>query len=176
MKKLLNIRVYALVIAALATSAACSQDLGMNTKTKNAPLAFNTTTATDNNAIAVDEINRKALRDFYRSYGEVTDARWTKTDNGYAVKFKKDGMSTVVFYTGRGAVDCIINYYSGEKLPENVRAIVRTTFYDYTISQVAEVHKNGVVAHVIKIEDKKTIKTIKVINGEYEVTEELTKR
>lgn len=126
--------------------------------------------------VVYNEISTKVLRNFYKTYGDIDDAKWYKTTEGYAVSFKKDGMNTSIFYTHRGTFDSRINYYTEEKLPLHVRALVKSNFPDHAISHVTEVHKNDVVAHLVKIQDKKTVKTVKVIEGEWEVIEDVIKR
>lgn len=122
-----------------------------------------------------NEISAKAQRNFLKNYKDATGAEWKKVSTGFVVTFKQQDTKTSVFYTRNGIVDCTINYYSADKLPENVRHLVKTNFYDYEIGFVTEVNKNGITSYLVKIEDSTSIKTVKVIGGEWEVVEELRK-
>ena len=79
------------------------------------------------------------------------------------------------FYTRNGLVHCTINYYNEDKLPASVRHLVKSNFYDFNITFVIEVNKNDVTSYLVRIEDKTRIKTVKVIDGEWEMMEELVK-
>ncbi|GEM_PF-2336227 len=119
-----------------------------------------------------NEISARALKDFNKTYGEVSDAKWYSIKTGFVVCFTDNGIKTSVFYSRTGAVDSRILYYAEDKLPAGIRHLVKSNFYDYTISFVNEVHKDGVTAFLVKIRNNKTLKTVKVIGGEWEVIEE----
>ena len=84
-------------------------------------------------------------------------------------------MSTNVYYKTNGVVDYQINYYFEEQLPADVRHLVKTNFYDYSITQVSEVHRNNSIGYFVKVEDKTAIKTIRVVGEEWEVVEDMIK-
>ena len=58
-----------------------------------------------------------------------------------------------------------------------VRALVKTTYYDYTISHIDEIHltEQSNTIYLVLIEDDKTFKTIRVCDGEMEEIHELVK-
>jgi len=62
-------------------------------------------------------------------------------------------------------------------LPTEVRALVKKTYYDYTISHIDEVHhaEQPNTIYLVLIEDDKTLKTIRVCDGEMEEIHELSK-
>ena len=61
-------------------------------------------------------------------------------------------------------------------MPKDVRQLIKSNFYDYSITQVSEVQKDGSTGYFVKIEEKNSIKTIRVINEEWEVVESLVKK
>ena len=123
------------------------------------------------------DINKKVLKNFERKQKGHPDAKWFKSSAGLFVAFfTKDGIQTFVYYNQKGAFEFMIRYYKEEKLPTGVRDQVSSTYYDYNIYQVTEVTRNDKVAYALKIEDKTSWKTVKIIGGEMEVMEEYTKR
>ena len=92
------------------------------------------------------------------------------------VHFKDGKRSTNVYFSPKGAIDYRVNYYFEDELPREVRHTVKSNFYDYFITHVSEVHKGDFVCYFVKIEDKTSIKTVRVTDDEYEVIEELTKQ
>ena len=120
-------------------------------------------------------VNMKALKNFNKTFKGVDDANWFKTKEGFIAQFKKDGISTRVDYNRKGRFLAMIRYYGEDKLPKDVRHLVRSNYYDYKINLVIEVTCDNITAHLVKIEDEKSLKTIRVIDGEWDVYEDLKK-
>jgi len=123
-----------------------------------------------------NEISSKAVRNFMQDYKTVTDARWSELAHGYSVvNFTVDNIKTRMVYDKRGHCENIVRYYFEDKLPPAVRHLVKSTYYDFTIYHIIEPTINGVTSYLIQMEDSTTWKTIKVVDGEMEVVEELVK-
>jgi hypothetical protein len=60
-------------------------------------------------------------------------------------------------------------------LPEDVRELVKTNFFDYSIVTVSELKLNKVLSYFVKLEDPKSLKTVRVINGQLEIVEDYVK-
>jgi hypothetical protein len=123
-----------------------------------------------------NDINSRVLRSFYNTYGELPDAKWVKTKGGFAVSFKTNNINHTIHYQMNGVMYSRIRYYFEKQLPPQVRHLVRSNFYDYTITHVTEVYKDDITAFYVKVEDPSTIKTIKIVDEEWEVVEKLAKR
>lgn len=59
--------------------------------------------------------------------------------------------------------------YSEKELPKEVRALVKSTYYDYSIGWVKEVSQNQTVVYVVHIADGQNWKDLLVQDGEMEV-------
>ena len=100
-----------------------------------------------------------------------------RTPNGMtAAIFTSNGIRMFEYYDKNGDFEYSLHYYKEDKLPRDVRHVVRSRFYDFSIYQVTEVKRNNKIAYVIKLEDKAIWKTIKVVDGEIEEIDELIKR
>lgn len=164
------------IIAVMLLSPAYSQDVAMNNKTKEKPINIPGNNDQPGGINYVKEVNSKVLRSFYKTYGEIPDAKWSKTEIGFAVTFKKDGLLNNVFYKTNGAVEYKIKYYFEGQLPAEVRHLVKSNFYDYSVTLVSEVTKDNATGYFVKIENKSAIKTIRVIGEEYEIVEDMIKK
>jgi hypothetical protein len=123
-----------------------------------------------------NEINIRAQRNFMKEYKNVSDARWVIAANGLlAVYFTSAGITTRRYYSKEGIYVYMLRYYNEDKLHHNIRHLVKSTYYDFNIFHVTEVCKNGSVAFLIEIHDKKSWKTIKVEDNEMEVVDEFAK-
>ena len=174
MKKIINYRFLPLILGITFTVMSSAQEASADVKPTKETITY-ISPDEFSPAIPSTEIKKSVLKDFKRTYGNIQSARWFKTSNGYGVSFQQAGISTRVFYTGNGAVDARIKYYFEDGLPSHVRSVVGANFYDYSISHVAEVQKGDVTAYVIKIQNSKYVKSVKVIDGEWELIESLVK-
>ena len=121
-------------------------------------------------------INVNALRNFIREYENVSNAKWFESSNGFFVAyFIREDIRTWVFYNKKGDYVRMIRSYNEEKLPADVRHLVKSTYYDFSIYYVTEINSDMKTAYHVKMADKTSWKTIKVVDGEMEVTEEYVK-
>ncbi|WP_207510532.1 hypothetical protein [Longitalea luteola] len=117
-----------------------------------------------------------AVTNFITAFPNATNAGWTRLRNGESlVHFFSDDIETKVFYNRKGKHIATIRYYDEYTLPAEVRHLVKSAYYDFTIFLVIEVTINNQTAYLVKIEDNTRIKTVRVLAGEMDVLEELEK-
>ncbi|HEX5654051.1 MAG TPA: hypothetical protein VFX58_13310 [Chitinophagaceae bacterium] len=174
MKKIFNQRFATGLVAITVSLLSQAQDLAIQTKFKVQP-ASSASYESNKAPLSLSQVNARVLRHFNRHYSEVSAPRWFKTEKGFAVRFEKGPINSTVFYTSQGYVNSQINYYTEDQLPAAVRHLVKSNFYDYAITHVTEVIKDDVVSRLVKIAKGNLLKTIKVIDGEWEIMEEFEK-
>jgi hypothetical protein len=128
--------------------------------------------------IEMDSINAKALKNFIKINPGVSGEKWVRTRFGFSVKFILNGIHTTILYNNKGNWFGTLRNYTEEKLPVKVRDIVKRWYYDYSIFYVDEVEtldSGGFPTYIIHIENKTTLKLIRVCNGEMEVWKEYVK-
>jgi hypothetical protein len=54
-------------------------------------------------------------------------------------------------------------------MPFDVRDVVKSAYYDYSIMVVYEITHSNNLTYILKIQDSKRIKTLRVSNGSLEV-------
>jgi hypothetical protein len=119
---------------------------------------------------------KKAVKSFTRDYKNITNAKWLRLNHGFSVVyFTVDSINTRLLYNKKGYCENIIRYYFENRLPPAIRHLVKTTYYDFSIYHIIEPTINGVTSYLIQMEGKTSWKTIKVVDGEMEVLEELLK-
>ena len=117
-------------------------------------------------------INARALKDFTKSFKNADNVNWFEMKDGFVAKFKNDGVETKAFYDHKGRWSATIRTYGEDKLPQDVRKLVKSTYYDYSIYIVNEVTVGDKTAFLVQIQDEKTLKTIRVVDGEMDVYED----
>ena len=125
----------------------------------------------------VDEtdVHINAVRDFSKNFKNATSVKWVKSENGSSVYFVSDGVKMRSSYNAKGRKEYTLKYYDESKLPTEIRRLVRSTYYDYTIVIATEVVRNEHVSYLVKMENANEFLTVKVNDGELSVFEKTTK-
>ena len=125
-----------------------------------------------------EEISPKALKSFAKMYKNVSAEKWSKISNGFSASFLTDGKKETVFFSSKGSWYGSVTSYTEDKLPEDVRNIVKSKYFDYSIffvEEVETVESNGVPTYLIHLEDKHNIKLVRVSDGDMEAWKEYVK-
>src|SRR5215217_82543 len=92
------------------------------------------------NAPTVDE---RVSKNFSKAFTGITNVNWGETNNGYVVRFTKDGILNDAFLTKKGNCHTTVRYYTEKQLPEAVCKQVKSEYADFNITSVKEVHPNN---------------------------------
>jgi len=165
------------LIALFSSAYAQNGDFSFSsTKAKPGKFVFNEATAEQGlSDINIAEINARALKEFSKTFKSAANATWYEIKGGFIAKFEKDGITTRVDYDRKGRWVATLRIYAEANLPRDVRHLVKSTYYDYSISLVQEVTVGDKTAYLVKIEDADTLKTIRVVDGEMDVYEDYKK-
>jgi len=113
--------------------------------------------------IPADVINSKAVRDFSTQFKQAANEAWFVTDGGFVVKFKQDGVETRADYNKKGNWLHTIRTYDENKLPADVRHLVKSSYYDYDIVQVQEIEKpSNVFTYIVHLEGKTKLINLRI--------------
>ncbi len=94
--------------------------------------------AENNDNSILKDINPKAIKDFKKTFA-ARNKTWYKSDKGFIASFSLGEIKNVVAYNNKGKWQHTIRIYNEDKLPRNVRANVKHTYYDYSITLVEEI-------------------------------------
>ena len=167
------------LIVIAATKSVFSQNIQPSSRSENQAIIMTIHPRDENpqseRQTFLNAINIRAVRDFVKRHEDITNVKWYEMDSEFLASFTKDSIKTHVFYTKKGDFLTTIKYYYENRLPGSVRHIIRSNYYDYSIFHITEVHVNNQVAYVVKIQDDKYLKVIKVVNDEMEMIEIIEK-
>ena len=122
-------------------------------------------------------VNNKALKDFGNRFNNPANAKWFSDNNGFVSYFMKDGYGNRAYYDKKGHWKYSLLFYSEDKLPRDIRNIVRSQYFDMQISLVEEVQTTEGMGYIIHVEDHQLIRILKVSkDGEVQIMQELTKQ
>lgn len=124
----------------------------------------------------LNDVNVRAMRDFVGRYGDAADAVWHQTNTNYVAVFTRDSVQYRVIYTNRGDLSYTMKYYEEKKLARNIRAQVKSTYYDYKIYIVQEIEMpDRPTIYIINLQGDTDWKKVRLCQGEMEVMEEYKK-
>ena len=134
-----------------------------------------TSTANFNDA-SVSGINVKAIKSFDKTFKGVSNLNWSKISDGFSATFNQNDNLNRAYYDKHGKLNFTIIYYNnGKKLPRDIYAMVKSTYYDCNIPFAEEIHAGNQVVYLVHLEDETSWKKVKVTDGEMELVEDFTK-
>ena len=123
-----------------------------------------------------NSVNSKVVKNFVKSYKEVSDEKWFELQGGYVAMFSFDNIDYQVAYDKKGNWLRTIRSYSESKLSEDMRHIVKSSYYDYDIALVQEIDKPAdAVTYIIKLTGKTELINLRICDGEMQVLQRFNK-
>lgn len=121
-------------------------------------------------------VNARAIRDFGQRFTDASNVQWYSSENGFVSYFKENGFGNRVFYNKNGHWQYSLIFYGENKLPRDIRAIVKSVYFDYQITMVEEVQTVDGMVYLFHLEDRQNLKILKVNReGEMETLQEFSK-
>jgi hypothetical protein len=125
---------------------------------------------------SLSNANKKAVEDFNKRVSNPVGNWWAADKNGFISYFKEDGYTSHIGYDKKGNWVYSMILYNESKLPKDVRANVKSVYYDMAIVLVKEIQTVNGKGYVINLEDKTTIRIVKLNEqGEMETIQEIIK-
>lgn len=78
-----------------------------------------------------------SMRDFKKRFGEQL-ATWSKSNDTLFAKFSDEKVSTMVGYAKNGRWLYTLKHFNESEMPEELRHMVRSQYYDFQIAMVYE--------------------------------------
>lgn len=120
-------------------------------------------------------VSEKAFKDFSKFYANATDIRIHNSGSNTLIVCNIDGAAARIQYNAKGRWLHTVKTYSPRLLPANVKSIVEEAYPAFRLFGVTEVSVGNKTAHLVSIENDKSWKRIKVVDGEFEVYEAYNK-
>jgi hypothetical protein len=166
-RTILSIAVFLMIASSNNSSAQSSNDVALNLSGLITALSPDSKLKTSE--AKATEVKVRSMRDFHRSYKNVPAVRWFNSESGQFASFYSNETHTRVVYDSKGRrVYTMISYTEG-KLDRNVRALVKSTYYDAAIIGVHQFEISSKTIYVIKMLDQQSrVITLKVCEGKIE--------
>jgi hypothetical protein len=109
-----------------------------------------------------ENLNIKCIRDFHVRYNHVDSSLWFATPRGYLVYFIQGEFGNRAIYDKTGSWEYSIILCDENSLPKEIRATVKSVYYDMTIENIEEIQSFEGVSYFITLQDKFSIKVVKI--------------
>jgi len=123
-------------------------------------------------------VNTKAMRSFKKMFATVEGEKWYEYKGAYAAVFVSGDVRFRVEYDSRGYWSATEKDYYEAKLDRAVRKVVKSVYFDYTISSIREITTNAFFTdpiYIIHIEDAISFKNVAVYDGEMSIIDQYLK-
>jgi len=121
-------------------------------------------------------VNSRAAKNFTRSYKNVSDEKWQTVTDGLMAVFSRNDIIYRVYYDTKGNFLHSVRSYHENLLPEDVRQLVKSSYYNYDIKWAEEIETPATnPTYVIHLEGKTKWINLRVSDGEMEEWQKFNK-
>ena len=120
-------------------------------------------------------VNPRALKNFLDEYKEFDSVRWYQSDKGSVATFIWDEVETLTYYDKYGNRYAKRKVYNENRLPRDVRNLVKRRYYDYDIIGVVELIRPRQSIYMVTMEDRTRFVQVKVVDMEMELVRKFFK-
>ena len=165
-----NVIVTTIIAVTLITGTATAQQASR-------PLATEGMQSLQMNTLNISRVHTRAMRDFLKRDKTASNVDWMIVETGYVAKYTDENNSNCrTVYNNRGEFVYTIRQYYENKMPRDIRAIVKSVYYDYTITLVEQIEETRrPLVYVVHLEDATTLKNVRVCEREMDVMSEYIK-
>ena len=120
-------------------------------------------------------VSAKVNKSFGQYFKGATHQRWYQLEKNFLVKFIQNDQENRALFTKNGSLVYHISYGAEKNLPSDVRGLVKSTYYDQSITRVLKVNQDKRNIWVISLEDAKDYVMVRVEDMEMEETQRMQK-
>ena len=120
-------------------------------------------------------VSTRVNKSFGRMFKDVSHPRWYKLHEKFMVRFIQNDQENKAVLTKGGQLVYHIRYGAEKNLPADIRHLVKSNYYDQTITWVYNVNQDNRNIWIISMEDKKDLVMLRVEDMELEETQRFHK-
>ena len=120
-------------------------------------------------------ISPKAQKAFGQLFQNSEFVNWSAAGKNYLVTFSLDNKKNRVLLDKNGVIIYSISYGTEKDLPFDIRKMVKSVYYDYSINMITQVKQNKRAIWLILLEDSNKFLTLRIENDEMEEVKQLDK-
>jgi hypothetical protein len=122
-----------------------------------------------------EDIPVRAVRRILNRYTNVTNLHWYAVENNLIAKFLNDSLETKLYFNNKGFWRETITSFANDQIPSVISDAVKSDYRDFRIIVAYKIETFATMVYMIKIENKRLLKTLKIKDGGIEVTNDYIK-
>jgi hypothetical protein len=122
-----------------------------------------------------EDIPVRAVRRILNRYSNVTNLHWYAVENNLIAKFLNDSLETKLYFNNKGFWRETITSFANDQIPSVISDAVKSDYRDFRIIVAYKIETFATMVYMIKIENKRLLKTLKIKDGGIEVTNDYIK-
>ena len=175
MKKILLTSISGMVLL-VSTVATANGQLASNHVRPSGRFIISNKPEAENSFGFAGRVNPLVIRNFLKTYKDVSDEKWIEVKEGFVAMFNLNDMDYQVAYTKKGDLIRTIRSYNEDKMAPDVRHVVKSTYYDFEINRVHEIETpHDPITYVVQLVGKKELINLQIYDGEMELLQRFNK-
>lgn len=122
------------------------------------------------------KINSKISNHINNEYKNISNLSLSPSDNLTIAKFKMNEKNFKVVYDKRGNWSYTLLTYHENQMPQNIKLLMNSTYKDFTISLVQEIHEYDITCFMVYLNNKQNFKSVLILNDEIIEVKDYNKR
>ncbi|MGK2860897.1 MAG: hypothetical protein ACSLE0_03130 [Chitinophagaceae bacterium] len=120
-------------------------------------------------------VSAKVNKSFSQYFKEATHLRWYQLEKNFLVKFIMNDQENRALFTRGGQLVYHLSYGTEAYLPADLRKLIKSTYFDQSITKVLKVNQDKRNIWVVSMEDEKEYVMARVEDNELEETHRMLK-
>ena len=121
-------------------------------------------------------LNAKMYKDFSKHFATANNITTFKDNENYSIACNVDGVKTRVNYFKNGRWASTLRMLEANQIPSNLYDDVAAAYPGYKITRGKEIFVGPKAAYLVDIENDRRFKTVRIIDGEYDIYQEFDKQ
>jgi len=127
------------------------------------------------NTNASPDINMKVKRAFIKLFGEEREQNWSIAGQNFLNRFHVNGVLTNALFSKNGQLIYTITYGTEKNLPAAIRKIVKSEYFDYSITAATEIEEDKRDIWVVQLQNDIEVIAVRIENREMEQVQQFYK-
>ncbi len=115
------------------------------------------------------EITKKVSKSFDRFFKGAVAPQWYEANKRFIVNFILDDQKHKAEFTKGGQLLYVLAYGNEEHMPQDVRTVVKSKYFDYNIISTVKIDVDGKTVWLVNIEDAQQYYVLRVEDGDMTV-------
>ena len=120
-------------------------------------------------------VNLRVMRSFIKLFGEQSEQNWSMVGQNFLNRFHVDGLLTNALFAKNGQLIYTITYGTEKQLPAGTRRMVRSEYFDYSITSATEIMEDKRDIWVVQLQHASEVLSVRIENGEMEQVQQFYK-